>query len=111
MKTVLVVGAGRFQRAVIRRARELGLRVVAVDQNPEAPGLALAELPRVVDFVSPAAVLDALSDLEIDGVLTVQAERLVPMVAGLAEALGLPGIGVETARLMTNKLAMRARLA
>jgi biotin carboxylase len=111
MKTVLVVGAGRYQRAVIRRARELGLRVAAVDRNPDAPGLALADLPRVVDFASPEAVLANVRDLQIDGVLTVQAERAVPMVAALAEALGLPGIGVDAARLLTNKLAMRTTLA
>jgi biotin carboxylase len=56
-------------------------------------------------------VLAEVRELGIEGVLTVQAERAVPMVAALAEALGLPGIGVDTARLMTNKLAMRARLA
>ena len=111
MKTVLVVGAGRYQVAVIRRARELGLRVVAVDRNPDAPGLREADVPRVVDFSTPGAVLDDVRFLGIDGVLTVQAERAVPMVAALAEALGLPGIGVDTARLMTNKLAMRAQLA
>lgn len=110
MKTVLVVGAGRYQRAVIRKGRELGFRVVAVDRNPDAPGLRLADVPRVADFSRSGAVLDAVQDLEIDGVLTVQAERAVPMVAELAEALGLPGIGVETARLLTNKLAMRSRL-
>ena len=111
MKTVLVVGAGRYQVAVIRRARELGLRVVAADRNPEAPGLREADVPRVVDFSTPGAVLADVRDLGIDGVLTVQAERAVPMVAAIAEAFGLPGIGVDTARLMTNKLAMRARLA
>ena len=111
MKTVLVVGAGRYQRPVIRRARELGLRVVAVDRNPDAPGLSEADVGRVVDFASPGAVLEEVRDLGIDGVLTVQAERAVPMVAAIAEAFGLPGIGVDTARLMTNKLAMRARLA
>ncbi|MGH3111483.1 MAG: ATP-grasp domain-containing protein [Gaiellaceae bacterium] len=111
MKTVLVVGAGRYQRAVIRRAKELGLRVVAVDRNPEAPGLREADIGRVVDFADPEAVLASVSDLEIDGVTTVQAERAVPMVARLAEALGVPGIGNETARLMTHKVAMRERLA
>jgi biotin carboxylase len=111
MKTVLVVGAGRYQRAVIRRAKELGLRVVAVDRNPDAPGLAEADIGRVVDFADPDAVLAAVSDLEIDGVTTVQAERAVPMVARLAEAFGVPGIGAETARLMTHKVAMRNRLA
>jgi biotin carboxylase len=111
MKTVLIVGAGRYQRAVIRRGRELGLRVVAVDRNPDAPGLAEASIGRVVDFADPDAVLAAIADLEIDGVTTVQAERAVPMVARLAEARGLPGIGTEAARLMTNKIAMRQRLA
>ena len=73
MKTVLVVGAGRYQRPVIRKARELGLRVVAVDRNPEAPGLREADVGRVVDFSSPGAVLQEVRDLGIDGVLTVQA--------------------------------------
>jgi biotin carboxylase len=41
----------------------------------------------------------------------VSADRAVPVVAAVAEARGLPGIGVETAHLMTNKIAMRARLA
>ncbi len=111
MKTVLIVGAGRYQRAAIRRATELGLRVVAVDRNPDAPGLAEADIGRVVDFAEPDKVLAALADLRIDGVTTVQAERAVPMVARLAEALGVPGIGEETARLMRSKPDMRRRLA
>jgi biotin carboxylase len=111
MKTVLVVGAGRYQRAVIHRAKELGLRVVTVDRNPDAPGLREADVGRVVDFADADAVLEVLADLEIDGVTTVQAERAVPMVARLADALGVPGIGVDTARRMTHKVAMRRRLA
>ena len=56
---------------------------------------------------TPAAVLTAVRRLRIDGVLTVSADRAVPVVAAVAEALGLPGIGVETAHLMTHKVAMR----
>lgn len=110
MKTVLIAGAGRYQRAVIRRARELGLRVVAVDRNPDAPGFQEADIGRVVDFADADAVLAAVSDLEIDGVTTVQAERAVPVIARIADALGVPGIGAETARAMTNKATMRGRL-
>lgn len=87
--------AGRYQRAVIRRAREFGLRVVAVDRNSDAPGLREADIGRVVDFADPDAVLAALSDRTIDGVTTVQAERAVPMVARITDALGLPGIGTR----------------
>ena len=49
-RTVLFVGAGRHQRRAIERAQELGLRVVAVDRNPDALGLQAADVAEVVDF-------------------------------------------------------------
>jgi biotin carboxylase len=111
VRTVLFIGAGRHQRRAILRAKELGLRVAAVDRNPDAPGLAEADIAKVVDFSDVAAVLKATARLKLDGVLTVSADRAVPVVAAVAEARGLPGIGVETAHLMTHKVAMRSRLA
>ena len=111
MKTVLFVGAGRHQRRAILQAKALGLRVAAVDRDREAPGLAEADIARVVDFSDIDAVLKATGRLRIDGVLTVSADRAVPVVAAIAEARGLPGIGIETAHLMTHKIAMRRRLA
>src|SRR5437764_4919416 len=89
----------------------MGLRVAAVDRNPDAPGLAEADVAEVVDFADANAVIEATAELRIDGVLTVSADRAVPVVAAVAEARGLPGIGVATAHLMTNKIGMRRRLA
>jgi biotin carboxylase len=110
-KTVLFIGAGRHQRRAIVQAKELGLRVVAVDRNPDALGLKEADIAKVVDFSDVDAVLKATARLKLDGVLTVSADRAVPIVAAVAEARGLPGIGTRTAHLMTHKVAMRARLA
>jgi biotin carboxylase len=110
-KTVLFVGAGRHQRRAIVHAKELGLTVAAVDRNPDALGLQEADVPRVVDFADVEAVLRATEDIDVDGVLTVSADRAVPVVAAVAEARGLPGIGTETAHLMTHKIAMRRRFA
>jgi biotin carboxylase len=110
-ETVLFVGAGRHQRRALQRVKELGVRLVAVDRNPEAPGLEIADVGEVVDFADVAAVADVGRRHEVDGVMTFAADRAVPVVAGVAEALGLPGIGTETAHLMTNKIAMRRRLA
>lgn len=107
MKTVLFVGAGRHQRRAIVRAKELGLRVVAVDRNPEAPGLAEADAGEAIDFTDLDAVIELGRTHGVDGVLTVSADRAVPVVAAVAAELGLPGIGTETAHLMTNKIAMR----
>ena len=56
-------------------------------------------------------MIKATARINIDGVMTVSADRAVPVVAAVAEARGLPGIGVETAHLMTHKIAMRTRLA
>jgi biotin carboxylase len=110
-RTVLFVGAGRHQRRAIAQAKEAGLRVAAVDRNADAPGLAAADIAKIVDFADVEAVLRATKRLRLDGVLTVSADRAVPVVAAVAEARGLPGIGVETAHLMTHKVEMRRHLA
>jgi biotin carboxylase len=109
--TVLFVGAGRHQRRALGRVRDLGARVVAVDRNAEAPGLALTDVAEVVDFRDVDAVAEVGRRHDVDGVMTFAADRAVPVVARVAELLGLPGIRSETAHLMTNKIAMRRRLA
>ena len=111
MSSVLFVGAGRHQRRAIAQARERGLRVVAVDRNPDAPGLALADAPEVVDFVDVDAVEEVARRHEVNGALTVSADRAVPVVAAVTERLGLPTIGTDVAHRMTHKIAMRRTLA
>jgi biotin carboxylase len=109
--TLLFVGAGRHQRRAIERIRERGVRVVAVDRNEHAPGLLAADVGEVVDFTDVVGVTEVARRHDVDGVLTVSADRAVPVVAAVAEQLGLAGIGTETATRMTHKLAMRDALA
>jgi biotin carboxylase len=109
-KTVLFVGAGRHQREAIRRVLELGVRVVAVDRNADAPGLAYATAGEAVDFQDLDAVTEVGRRHGVDAVLTVSADRAVPIVAAIAERLGLPGIGSDAARKVTHKVAMRRAL-
>ncbi|HEY6583616.1 MAG TPA: hypothetical protein VIZ29_02105, partial [Gaiellaceae bacterium] len=109
--TVLFIGAGRHQRRALRRVTELGARLVAVDRNAEAPGFEAADVAETVDFTDVPSVVEVGRRHEVEGVMTFAADRAVPVVAAAAEELGLPGIGRETAHLMTNKIAMRRRLA
>lgn len=111
MKTLLFVGAGRHQRRAIAHARGRGLRVVAVDAKEDAPGLAEADVAELVDFQDVERVIAVGRQHGVDGVVTVAAERAVPVVAIVAEALGLPGIGRDVAHVMTHKVAMRRLLA
>jgi biotin carboxylase len=110
-KTVLFVGAGRHQRRAIARAQELGLRVVAVDRNADALGLRVADVGEVVDFQDVEGVIEVARRHAVDGALTVSADRAVPIVAAVAEELGLPGIGTDVAHAMTHKISMRRKLA
>jgi biotin carboxylase len=111
MATLLFVGAGRHQRRAILRVRELGHRVVAVDRNPEAPGLSAADAAEIVDFADIDRVTEVGRSRGVDGVLTVAADRAVPIVGAVAERLGLAGIGVATAERMTHKREMRDAFA
>lgn len=61
----------------------------------------------LVDFTEVEAVADVGRRHAVDGVLTVAADRAVPVVASVAEELGLPGIGSDIARRMTHKREMR----
>src|SRR5437870_10419334 len=110
MKTVLVLGAGRHQRAAILRAKELRFRVAAMDGNPNAVAQGDADLFEHVDFVDVPAAIEAARRIRPDGVLTITSDRAVPAVAAVAEALGLPGIGSDAARGLTHKVEMRRRL-
>jgi biotin carboxylase len=110
-KTVLFVGAGRHQRRAILYAKERGLRVVAVDRNPQAPGLLEADVGEAVDFTDVEAVTEVARRHAVDGALTVSADRAVPVVAAVTEALGLPSIGTAAAHVLTHKIAMRRRFA
>jgi biotin carboxylase len=111
VKTILFVGGGRNQRRAIERVRELGVRVVAVDRNAEAPGLAAADAGEAVDFSEADAVAEVGRRHAVDGVMTLAADSAVPIVARVAELLGLPGIGSRAAHLATNKIAMRREFA
>jgi biotin carboxylase len=106
-----VLGASVSQVAAIRRARELGLRTVAVDGDPAAVGFAEADVAEVVDFSDLPEVIEVARRHRIDGVVAISTDRAVPIAAAVAEALDLPGIGRDVAARMTDKGQMRECLA
>jgi biotin carboxylase len=111
VKTVLVLGASVSQLAAIRKARQLGFRVVAVDGDSAALGFALADVSEAVDFSDVPAAIEVARRHRVDGVVAISTDRAVPVAAAIAEALDLPGIGVDVAWAMTDKGEMRERIA
>ncbi len=68
-KYVLAVGAGVEQVHSIRQAEDLGLRVVAVDGNPNAAGFAGASECLTVDIKDRDKVLSVANEYNIAAVI------------------------------------------
>jgi len=95
-------------------ARDMGLRVLASDRNPQAPCLAAAHHGLIADVYNPAETLAAVRRVvaergPIHGALCLGVDAPRTLAAVTAH-FGLPGVSPRTAALTTNKLAMKERL-
>ncbi len=109
---LLVLGAGAAQVGLLEAARRRGLYVIAVDRNPDAPGLPLADERAVLSSEDEPGVERLARARSVDGLVSPGADWPVGIAARVAEKLGLrhPIDGV-TAVLATTKSRQRDRLA
>ena len=104
------VCAGPWQRAGILAAKELGVRVLALDGDPQAAGFAHADAHQVVDIRNPDAVLKAVASQGIvpDAAVCFVAEAGQMATAAIREAYDLPGARQPVVKRLTDKAAMRS---
>jgi biotin carboxylase len=112
-RTLLVLSAARDALPVIAGVRRLGLRVVACDGTPDAPGFAAAHAGLVASVEDPDSVVEAArafaAQTPLAGVLAAGVE--VPCtVAAVADALGLAGPPLAVAAVLGDRLRTRRRL-
>jgi isopentenyl diphosphate isomerase/L-lactate dehydrogenase-like FMN-dependent dehydrogenase/biotin carboxylase len=100
-----------MQIPAIRIAKEMGLKTIATDYNPDAPGLSLADVPVVMSTKDTEGTVRVARQYQhkIRGVITVGTDASLT-VAAVAGALGLVGIHYEAAENATHKLKMRKAL-
>lgn len=110
MKKILFIGAGFLQNFVIRRAKQMGYCVLAVDGNPEAVGFAACDDYAAIDIVDKQSCLAFAEQESIDGVLTVATDYGVVTASYIAQKLGLPGLSLDAAFLVKDKYRVRKRL-
>jgi biotin carboxylase len=115
VKTLLVVSGGAEAAAVTRRAKELGFYTVVCDRDPEAPAFAFADSVLIADPFEPdeagaAAERFSRKIRRIDGALSIAADAPLTF-GGLVRRLGLTGLSEESARLFSDRLAMKQRLS
>lgn len=106
-KRLLVLAAGILQVPVIKKAKEMGIYVIAADGDPEAVGLKYADKAIVVNITSEEDVLKVVREERIDGVIHPCSEVSMNVMGRLNDELGLSGITREQAIRATNKHLMR----
>lgn len=108
---LIALGAGRWQTPGIQAARAAGLRVLAVDAQASAPGLAMADRALVLDTRDTDGIARAVEsmDLRPAGAIAFCHEAGVITAAALRERFGLPGVRGEVAAAMVRKDLQRAR--
>lgn len=87
-RSLLVLAAGILQLPIIKKAKELGIYVIAADGNPNAVGLKYADKALVVNITSEEEVLRALRDERIDGVIHPCSEVSMSVMGELMTSLG-----------------------
>lgn len=109
--TILIIGAGPLQVEGYLVARRLGVRTIAVDRNPSAPGMKLADVAYAVDTRDVPRITELARAERVTGVITLCTDAPVLSVAAVAAELGLTAISEEAAARATNKALMRDALA
>ena len=108
MKKLLVLAAGILQIPVIKKAREMGYYVIAVDDDPNAPGMALADKAIVPGgLMNEEKLVSIAKEEQIDGVIHPCSEVAMNVMGRINDELHLCGISKEIAIRATNKHLMR----
>jgi len=110
-KTLLVLAASRYQLDTIQSAKQLGLRVITTDNVASNPGHALADAAYGVDTTDDEGVLQIARNENIDGIISPCTDAAISTAAYVSEMLGLPGVPLKAARIVTDKAAFRRFLA
>lgn len=108
MKKLMVLAAGLLQIPVIKKARKMGYYVIAADDDPEAPGMSLADKAIVPGGLMDEEKMLAIATKEkVDGVIHPCSEVAMNVMGRINDELHLPGISKEMAIRATNKHLMR----
>jgi len=105
--TLICIGAGKSQYPVILKAKELGYVVIAIDQNPSAPGFKIADEKLILSTFDAIPIIESISSLSqkynIKGILNRSSGPPVITAAKLAKLLQLSYYSEDSAIKIVNK--------
>ena len=111
-KGIVFVTAGRWQMPAIKMAKELGFYIIAIDSNPDAPGLKISNFSIVIELNRITEILKRIDDLkvEVEGVVSYCSEVGVFTAAQIREYYKLGFPNTEQVSIFLNKSLQRKKL-
>ncbi|MBR3397284.1 MAG: ATP-grasp domain-containing protein [Lachnospiraceae bacterium] len=111
MKSIFILGASRLQVPAIKKAKERGLFVYAIDYDPNAVGIAFADKFLEISTIDKEAVYKAALEYKPDYIITSTSDMPVRTVSWVCEKLNMKtDISYQGALYATDKVAMRKRM-
>lgn len=104
---VIVLAGTMWQIPLIQRLKEKGYRVIDFNLLPDSPAFEYADEYRIVDILKNEECLKYAKEFEPRAIMSEECDIASVPVAWLSERLGLTSIGVNMAKLYTNKYLMR----
>lgn len=109
-KKIVIIGAGCFQKALIEKAKEMGVETHVFAWEEGAVGKGAADFFYPVSIREKEKILKQCKRIRPDGAVTIASELANITVSYLTEKLGLPGNCDRCVEMTTNKARMRKRM-
>ena len=108
-KAYIFVTAGHWQLPAIKRAKVMGFHCVAIDSNPEAPGLAVSDTPIVAELNDLERITNAIDSLGLEAcaVLSYCSEVGIFLAAQLRDYYNLSFPGLQEVTVFLDKSEQR----
>ena len=103
MRKGIVIGAGRDAIHTIKKAREHGIFVVALDGNPEAEGLKYADEGIVVDISDLERVREEVKKIQPDFTIPIPIGRYLSTMGYINDTFHFSGASYQATKVSTDK--------
>lgn len=107
MNTIAIIGASYLQRPLVEKAKEMGLRTICFAWPEGAVCRDICDVFYPISIVEKEEILSVCRREKIDGICTIASDVAAPVVAYIANQLGLLGNDYAAAETSYNKNLMR----
>lgn len=110
MRKILILGAGWEQAPIIKKAKELGLFVIATNSIPNCEGSRIADLTFVVDPLNFLELDRIFQEYNPEAVISDACDYSMLATSFLSQRYALPGPKYDTALICNNKYLQREKV-